>query len=107
MPLIIKQFKFKIGRDVADTIRKAIDLTLEKGDVQDDNDRLLFAALAEISHLLYMKLGKGIMELKITLSPTQAIAIRLFYFDYVNNVTSYEGNQLFRLSNKIAKEMGI
>ena len=92
---------------MADSIRSAINVTLEKGEVQDDNDRLLFAALAEISQLLYMKLGKGIMELKITLSPTQAIALRLFYFDYVNDYTSYEGNKLFHISNKIAKEMGI
>gem|GEM_PF-1974834 len=107
MALIVKQFKFKINRDVADTIRKVIDETLEKGNVQDDNDRLLFAALAEVSHLLYMKLGKGIMELKLTLTPTQAIALRLFYFDYINDFTSYAGNKLFSLSNKIAKEMGI
>ena len=107
MALIIKQFKFKINRDVADSIRLAINNTLEHGKIEDDNDRLLFAALAEISQLLYMKLGKGIMELKLTLTPTQAIAMRLFYFDFVNDVTSYEGNKLFFLANKIAKEMGI
>ena len=107
MALIVKQFKLKIHRDVADTIRRVIDDTIEKGNIQDDNDRLLFAALAEISQLLYMKLGKGIMDLKITLSPTQAIALRLFYFDYINDYTSYAGSKLFSISNKIAKEMGI
>ncbi len=107
MLTLTKQFKFKIGRDMAETIRKAINVTLEKAEVEDDNDRLLLAALAEISHTLYMKLGKGIMELKITLTPTQAIALRLFYFDYVNDYTSYEGNKLFHIANKIAKEMGI
>lgn len=107
MPIQFKQFKFKIQRDVAECIKKAIESVIEKQEIEDDNDRLLLAVLASISQLLNEKLAKGINELKVSLKPDQAIALRIFYFDFINDFTTYEGNKLFALANKIAKEMNI
>ncbi len=107
MAIIFKEFKFKISRDACESINRVIYAVLAKGEVQDENDMLLLAVLADLSQMLTLKLAKGIMELKIKLTPAQAMALRIFYFDYVNDFTTYEGNKLFHLANKIAKEMGI
>ena len=107
MPIMYKKFKCKLHRDVADTIRVAINDTLEHGVVETLDDKLLFAALAELTDILYAKLGKGVMELSISLSPVQTLALCMFYHDYVNDYTSYAGNKLFALVNAIDKQMAV
>ena len=92
-------------RDVGDMLMHSIDTTLQMGEAKEDNDKLLFAALAEVSLALYKRLGSNVLDFSVQLTPTQALALRMFYTDFICDPTTYLGNQLHRISNIVHKEM--
>lgn len=68
-------------------------------------DKLLLQTLMQ----LYVILGKRLVECtkkeyKVTLQPTHALGLALFYQKYVNDCTTYEGNQLHLLHNSIIQK---
>jgi hypothetical protein len=102
----MKKFKASITRAVAFGVKDLIDDLINSKPTTDD-DRLLIACLAEIAAMLENKIGgyKPIKEAyPLTLTPAQAIAIRILSTDYQPDKTSYIGNHLHILANQIHKQ---
>ena len=105
MPVLSRKIRIKMKRDVGDILMQTIDTKIELGKAADDNDKLLFSALAEVSLVLYKRLGTNVHDFSIQLTSTQALALRLFYTDFVCDPTTYLGNQLHRIANMVHKQM--
>ncbi len=69
----------------------------------NDVEKMLLAALLEIKDRLYIKLGKQKKEYAITLTPVQAIALRVLYTKFVNDPSTYMGSKLMLISNEVDK----
>lgn len=96
-----------MSRDFGDTLMDTIDSTLQTCKAENDNDKLLFSALAEVSLVLYGRLGKNVINFSISVTPTQAMALRMFYTDFICEPTSYIGNGLHRIANEVHKNLNI
>lgn len=99
----MNKFKVSLKRQMAETLKQCIETVLEN-EPADDDDKLLFSALAEIRDRLYSKLGKYQQEYSISFTPAQAVALRILYVDYINNPTSYLGNQLHLVALEVHKQ---
>ena len=97
------KFRVEIKRPFAETLKESIDMILQNSP-GDDDDKLLFAALAEVKDRLYLKLVKFQPEYTISFTPTQALALRILYLDYVNNPTSYLGNRLHQVALDVEQQ---
>jgi hypothetical protein len=97
------KFKIEIKRPFAETLKESIDAILQSSP-SDDDDKLLFSALAEVKDRLYLKLGKFQPAYSISFTPTQALALRILYLDYVNNPTSYLGNGLHQVALEVDQQ---
>lgn len=96
----MKDFRTKLPRAMAEGLHSIIEAMLTN-EFDNDEDKLIMAALAEIKHRLYQKLERSQSEYIITFSPVQAIALRLLYTEYAGMPESYMGIRLFQLSNEI------
>ena len=99
----MNKYKWAIKHQLAETLKECIEAILQDAPGNDD-DKLLFAALAEIKDRLYTKLGKYQDEYTISFTPAQAIALRILYMDYINNPTSYLGNRLHQVAMEVHKQ---
>jgi len=100
----MKKFKLKIKHDFAEALEKIIDDYMTYN-YADFDDKLVIAGLVEIKDRLYKKLGNYQTEYQISLTPVQAIALRLFITDFSEiGVKSYMGNRLFQISNAIHQQ---
>ncbi|MBS1642366.1 MAG: hypothetical protein JSR11_07770 [Bacteroidetes bacterium] len=97
-----KPFKTKLKADALQALYSLIEALLQTN-VKDDDDKLLFAALAEIKHRLYMKMDTPQREYQISLSPTHAFALRILSTCYVHDNRSYLGNKLHSIANEVHK----
>jgi hypothetical protein len=96
----MNKFRIAIKYQFAETLKETIEVILQNKPCNDD-DKLLFAALAEIKDRLYTKLGKFQDEYTVSFTPTQAIALRILYVDYINNPTTYLGNRLHQVAMEV------
>lgn len=71
--------------------------------VSSDDDKLLIASLEEVRQKLYLKLGKFQSDYTMTLTPTQAFAIRILFHTQFIHTTGYLANKLHLLSCDIDK----
>ena len=102
----MKKFKASIKRAVAEGLKEIID-NLIKSKPATDDDRLLIACLAEIAAMLEGKLGgyKPVKEFyPLTLTPAQALALRILSTDYQTDKTTYLGNHLHIIANQIHQQ---
>lgn len=99
----MKPYKCQMKRQFAEALMQVIDKLIADAPDEDD-DRMHLALLGEIKERLYAKLGKPKMEFSITLTPGQAIAIRILYTDYVQNPNSYLGNKLHTIALEVAQQ---
>lgn len=93
----------KLKHDFAEGLIKLIDNYLALEYLEDD-EKLIICGLAEIRHRLYMRVEKFQKEYTLTLSPVQAISLRLFYTDFINETSTYMGSKLHLISNEVAKK---
>ncbi len=95
------QIKFK--HPFAEGLIKLIDrLFLEK--YAEDDDKLVMAGLAELKHRLYLAVERFQKEYTMTLTPVQAIAVRILYKDFVNDPATYMGSKLLLISEEVGKK---
>ncbi len=102
----MKKFKATLKRAVAEGIKEIIETLIESNPTTDD-DRLLIACLAEIAAMLDVKLSPykpTKEEYPLTLTASQAIALRILSTDYQTDKTTYLGNHLHILANNIHKQ---
>lgn len=99
----MKNYSTKLSQSTIHGLYNAIEEIIQTP-VDDDNDKLLFATLAQIMSVLYKKKEWLIQKnTSVTFLPAQAIALRILYTDYINDATSYLGNQLHKISNEVAQ----
>lgn len=95
--------QIKLKREFAEGFVSLVDEYRALNYVQDI-DKLIICGLLEIRHRLYIKLERDQKEYTLTLTNTQALSLRLFYTEFINDPTSYMGSKLMLLSNEIAKK---
>lgn len=74
---------------------------IEAADHLTLDDKLLAATLSQFKLKLQTKLLSVQKEYKIKLEHTHAIALAIFYTDYIANYTSSVGNVLHNIANKV------
>lgn len=98
-----KAIKITFKHDFGEGLLKVIDAHMYLKHETDD-DRLIMAGLAEIRHKLYVRLERIQREYSMSLTPVQALSLRLFYTDFINEPTTYIGNKLLGISNQVAQK---
>lgn len=96
------KYTTKLSHPMVEGLEKIIQLVLEIP-CEEDDDRLHYAALAEIKTILYKKLAVVQKEYQITFSHVQAIALQLLSAWYVKDKTTFAGNRLHQIANEIEK----
>ncbi len=98
----MKNYNTKLSQDAIHGLYDAIENIIMQP-VQYDDDKLLFATLAQVMSVLYKKKEWLVKKnTSITFKPNQAIALRILYTDYLQDNTSFLGNQLHKISNDVA-----
>lgn len=92
--------KIKFKADFATGFCQLVDsLVKQTGD--DDDEKLIMAALAEVKMNMQKKLLVPQEKYSVKLSAVQAIAMRILYNDYVQDPTSFMGCHLLSISNSV------
>jgi len=100
----MKKFKIKdIKHDMLEGIYKTISDVISGITPLDDMEKLLFANI----HRLLAKMSERLLPYKIqhkytiSLTVEEALALRIFFNEYIDDCTTSVGNTLHMLSNKI------
>lgn len=92
----------KYKRDVFLGIHDLIVQVLESKMTSED-DKLLACSLYHILQRIDVKLCVVKDSYQMKLMPFEAQAMRILYLDYLNNPSTYIGNHLHALANKVHK----
>lgn len=98
----MKKYKTKIKHATVEGIAGLISEYQQAGYV-DMDDQLIIAALNEVWLIMQRKMLQPQAEYQFTFSPVQAIAISLWYTDFIGDATTQLGNKLHQMSNDIKK----
>jgi len=98
----MKRIRIKFKHAFAEGYIRLVDDLLTKTYGEDD-DKLLVAGLTEIRHRIYLKMAKQQKEYTLTLTPVQALSIRLLYTDFINDPSTYMGSHLMLISGQVEK----
>lgn len=97
----MKNHKIKYNRAFAEGFEAMMNKVLQEASIETDDDKLLIAVMTEVKEKMVQKVILNIQEkYSLKLSPSQSIAMRLFYTSYINNPTSYMGSQLMKIANE-------
>lgn len=96
-------YKTKIKHSLVETIVQLITtyLTYEYIDM---DDKLVMAALDEVKLKMQKKLLQPQKEYPFTFSPAQAIALSIWFTDYIGDHTTQLGNKLHTISSQVKKQ---
>lgn len=97
----MKQFKTKLKYDFAEALANTISQVMLAIVEPDQDEQLFLAGIAEVKLRIEMKLLRYRPKFQITLSPVQALSLRMLYTDYVQGDTDYTGNKLRMIANDI------
>lgn len=81
----MKEYRIKLKHDFTEALAQIIKQVILKWKPEDDNDRLLLAALEEVRVRLEKKLVVYRQQYLTTLTPVQAIALRMIYSESIVN----------------------
>lgn len=99
----MKALSIKIEAKYAEGFVVMVDHMLNSLKFEEDEDKMMIAGLLEVKHRLNVKLLKPKKQYTLTLTPVQALSIRLLYTGYVNEVTTSLGNYLHTISLHVKK----
>lgn len=99
----MKKYKIKLKHPEVEALRKYVGDVVEfmiDADVDDDNDRLLLAALIQVQMKLDAKLAAPQLKYRISFSPAESFAMRLMGSDFTaGNI--YVQNLMLRITNEV------
>jgi hypothetical protein len=98
------QIKFK--HEFGEGFIQLVDDCLKK-EYEHDDDKLIMAALAEIRHRIYIRIEKPQKKYTMTLTPVQALGVRLFYTDFINEPTTYMGGKLHMIALDVKRKFNL
>lgn len=96
----MKQVKIKIKDSYMQGFVQLINNLLTKK-YEEDEDRLIMANLAELRYRMEVKMLRPQVHYTMTLTPAQALAVRLLYITYVNDRTTAMGNFLGQIADTV------
>jgi hypothetical protein len=99
----MEKLKANLSLDTVEALHDYLESFLLK-QAKEDDDKLLFACLAEVKRLLYIKLAKMQKEYLCSFTPAQALALRILSTNYVQEYTSFLGNKLHQIANKVNQQ---
>ncbi len=98
-----KKFKVEQSRDFYEALIVLIEqLMLRMPD--DNDDKLHLSALCEVLLPLKKKLLNYQSKYTHSFTPTQAIALHILFCDFISDHTSFMGNALHKISQKIHQQ---
>jgi hypothetical protein len=101
----MKGVKVKFNYSSAESLVKIIDELL-KTKLEEDDDKLVVAALFEVKKRMLVRMINMNSRFSITLSPAQSLAMRILYTDFPKSYTPHIGVQLLQISNDVKKIFG-
>lgn len=98
----MKKFKIKnIKAELLEGLQSMVDDEIVGISPLNDEEAVLYAVLRQISEKIYTKLGNWQKQYSISLTPAEAFAMRIFFNDYINDRSTYMGNQLGKISDEV------
>lgn len=97
------KFKIKLKLDMVQAIEQLIAEYLQYEFV-DIDDKLIMAALAEVRLTMQKRLLETRAEYAFSFSPVQAIALSIWFTDYIGDHTTQVGNKLHTISSQVQKQ---
>jgi hypothetical protein len=101
---MMSKFRIKTKREFIEALDNAIELLFKMMPIEDDDDKIFFSLLREIKDKLYDKQKNVRNEYSISLTPAQAIALRVMQENYYQNKTTYLGNELHKISREVNQQ---
>ncbi len=98
----MKKYKTKIKHATVEGIAHMIGEYVQMNYV-DMDDQLIMAGLEEVMLIMQRKMLQPQAEYSFTFSPVQAIAISLWFSDFLDLPLTQIGNKLHTMSNEIKK----
>lgn len=102
----MKKYKHKMNKPTMQGIAEYIELMVAE-EAQSDDDRLLYAALITARKIIKKKLldveadYSNSKTWSLCFSPTEAIALRILYVDFIRGTSNYIADQMLTMSNEI------
>ncbi len=100
---MLQKHKITLKHDFAEGLIRLIDEYISLHYTEDD-DRLVMAGLQEIRQRLYLRMARYQKEYAISLTPVQALSIRIFYTGFINEPTTYMGSKLMLIAQQVAQK---
>lgn len=98
----MKALKVEFKYAFAQGMIQLIDDLLSKR-YEDDDDKIVMAALLEVKQRLYLRMANTRAQYTITMTPVQSIALRILATQFINNHKSYMGSKLLKIANDVEK----
>lgn len=93
-------YRTTITKELVEGLQAYIAMLLQDTPESDD-DKLLLSVLAKIKDRLYQKMVVPRREYQMTFSPTEALALRILFTDYVQDATTQLGNRLHTIAFEV------
>ncbi len=99
----MKKLKIELKHNMAEALVQLLGDYIEMNYV-DADDQLVMAVLAEFKMSLMQRLLQPQNKYGFTLKPAVAIALRIFYDDFIDDFTTQVGNKLMQISNQVKQQ---
>ena len=95
------KYSCKLRNEVMSDLKRCIDYIFITSKPTEDDDKLLFAVLHQINNKIYLKMLNEQTDYTLSLTISEAIALRILYTDYLQDATTSLGNRLHQISNEV------
>jgi len=99
------KFKIKISRETVLLLKRILQAILEQAIPETEDERLFLAVCDELNRILYRKLEDLKEAYKLTLTPAQAIIIRMLNTYYSNQISYYEKVEIQTIADAIHQSL--
>ena len=99
----MKKITIQLKHDMVEAFIQLFSQYIELNYV-DADDKLVMAVLAEFKITLMRRIIQPKHKYAITLTPATAIALQIFYDDFIDDFSTQPGNKLHQISNKVKQQ---
>ncbi len=99
----MKKITIELKHDMAEAFVQLFSQYIEANYV-DADDKLVIAVLAEFRLSIMKRLLLPKPKYRFTLQPATAIALQIFYDDFIDDFSTQPGNRLHQISNLVKQQ---